>query len=126
MTRRAYLYFFLTFLLGVIVGAAGLFSFAWYRGRWHRDIPFDKQRIVQHLTRELKLNDQQIEQLNRIMDESGKKFEEFRKNAESQFQTLLNERRDQIRKILNPEQLAKFNDLVRRHDERMKHRPPHP
>lgn len=118
MTRRAYLYFVLTFLLGVIVGAAGLFSYAWYSGHWHQS--FDTQHIIRHLTRELKLSDAQVQQLTPIVEDWTKKHAELRSQVAPQFQSLREEFRNRVSQILTPEQLEKFNKLVRRHDERMK------
>lgn len=122
MTRRAYLYFILTFLLGAIVGGASIFVFGWYGGRWHRG--FDKQRIVRHLTRELDLTDSQVHQLNQIMDESMRKHAELRKQVDPQFTALREESNNRIRQILTPGQLTKFNEMVRRFEERMKRRSP--
>lgn len=118
MTRRAYLYFVLTFLLGVIVGGAGLFSYAWYSGHWHQS--FDTQHIIRHLTRELKLSDAQVQQLTPIVEDWTKKHAELRSQVAPQFQSLREEFRNRVSQILTPEQLEKFNKLVRRHDERMK------
>ena len=120
MTRRAYLYFVLTFLLGVVVGAAGLFYYAWHWGHWHRT--FDKTSIVRHLTRDLNLSDAQAQQLGPIVDEWANQERDLRSRVDPQFQALRKEFRDQVRKILNPEQLEKFNELVRRHEERRKQR----
>lgn len=122
MKRRAYLYFVLTFLLGVTAGGAGIFFYGWHSGHWHRD--FDKQRIVRHLTRKLSLSDPQVRQLNQILDESIKKYSELQKQVEPQFAAVREERRNRIRQILTPEQLPRFNELVRRHEERIKKQGP--
>ena len=122
MTRRAYLYFALTFLLGVVVGGAGFFFFGWYTGHWHRG--FDKDRIVRHMSRDLKLSPEQTGQLNRIMDDSEQKFRALRAQQRPQFDALQNETRDNIRKILTPEQIVRFNEMVQRFDEARKRRRP--
>lgn len=121
MTRRAYLYFAVTFLLGVIVGGVGVFFYAWHWGRWHRR--FDSERIVQRLTRDLELSKEQTAQLRGIMDETGKKFAELRKQAGPQFKALREESHNRIRQILNPAQAKKFDELVQRHKNRMKREP---
>jgi Spy/CpxP family protein refolding chaperone len=118
MTRRAYVYFILTFLLGVIVGGAGVLFYGWYGGHWHRG--FEKQRIVRHLSRELKLTDTQVKQLDQIVDDSMKRFRELRKQSEPQFEAVREESNNRIRQILTPEQLTKFNEMLRVVDERMK------
>jgi ATP phosphoribosyltransferase regulatory subunit HisZ len=118
MTRRAYSYFVLTFLLGVIVGGAGFFGYAWYAGHWHES--FGKQRILRHLKHDLNLSDAQVEQLGPILDDWERKHAELKSRVDPQFQALREEFRNRVRGILNPEQREKFNELVRRHDERMK------
>ena len=123
MTRRAYLYFIITFLLGIVVGGAGVLFYGWYGGHWHRG--FEKQRIVQRLTRELNLTDAQVKQLDQIVDDSMKRFAELRKQFEPQFDTAREESNNRIRQILTPEQLTKFNEMVRRFEERGKRRRPH-
>jgi len=123
MTRRAYLYFIITFLLGIIVGGAGVLFYGWYGGHWHRG--FEKQRIVQRLTRELNLTDAQVKQLDQIVDDSMKRFAELRKQFEPQFDAAREESNNRIRQILTPEQLTKFNEMVRRFEERGKRRRPH-
>jgi Spy/CpxP family protein refolding chaperone len=123
MTRRAYLYFIITFLLGIVVGGAGVLFYGWYGGHWHRG--FEKQRIVQRLTRELNLTDAQVKQLDQIVDDSMKRFAELRKQFEPQFDAAREESNNRIRQILTPEQLTKFDEMVRRFEERGKRRRPH-
>jgi Spy/CpxP family protein refolding chaperone len=124
MTRRAYLYFILTLLLGVVVGGAGVFFYAWYSGHWpHRP---DRQRLARRLTRELNLNATQVQQLTQILDETSKKFDDLRKQLDPQFDAVRKESQDRVRQILTPEQLAKFNEMVRRFEERRKRRGPPP
>jgi Spy/CpxP family protein refolding chaperone len=123
MTRRAYLYFILTFLLGVVVGGSAVLFYGWHSGHWHRRP--DRQRIVRHMTRELKLTPPQVEQLSKIMEESFKKMSDQRKQVEPQLKAIHDETTNRIRQILTPEQLTKFNEMVRRfEDRRSRERPP--
>lgn len=118
MSRRAYLYFIMTFLLGIVVGSAGTVFYGWYSGLW-RHHPSEKQ-VVHFLRRELNLTDAQTKQVEQIMRETDEKFKELHGQVDPQFDAIRDESRDRVRKILNPEQLAQFNDLVRRFDERRK------
>ncbi len=120
MTRRAYVYFVLTFLLGAVLGGASMFIYGWYSGRWHRH--FDKQHIVRHLTRELSLSQTQVQQLSQIVDDYAKKRADLQNQVEPQFAALREEQSDGVRRILTPEQVTKFNELVRRWNERRKKR----
>ncbi len=116
MTRRVYIYFVLTFLLGLALGGAGVFSFTWYTGHWH--MRFDPQRIVDRMRRDLNLSDNQVQQLRQIMDETDAKFKELRKQSSPAFDNIRHEMRDRIRRILTPEQVVKFDEIVRRHEAR--------
>lgn len=117
MTRRVYLYFALTFLLGVVVGGAGMFLSGWYMMRHHR---FDKQHVVRRLTRELNLTDTQVQQLSQIVEDTSKKYSDLQKQVDPQYRAIREESHNRIRQILTPDQLAKFNEMVRRQEERMK------
>lgn len=122
MTRRAYIYFVLTFLLGIILGGSGVFFYGWYSGHWRRE--FDLNRVVDRMKRDLSLEDSQVQQLRQILQESGRKRKELQQKNQPEFEALHEETRNQIRKILNPDQLAKFNEHARRSDERMKKKAP--
>ena len=116
MTRRVYIYFVLTFLLGVILGGAGAFFGTWYTGHWH--VRFNRQRIVDRMRRHLNLSDSQVQQLKQIMEETDAKFKELRKQTSPAFDNVRREMRDRIRRILTPEQAVKFDEIVRRHEAR--------
>ncbi len=124
MTCRAYTYFIATFLLGVVVGGVGVFLYAWHWGRWHRG--FARERVIHELTRELDLSETQVGQLRRIMDDSEKKFREVRKQVRPQFDAIREESHERVRQILNPEQVEKFNALIRRQDGRRRGNKPPP
>lgn len=121
MTRRAYLYFILTFLLGVIVGGAGVFFYGWHWGHWPRHS--ERQGFVALLAQELNLSDAQVTQLKQIMAESRGKYDAVRERVEPEFDAIRKETDNRIRQILTPEQLAKFNEMTRRFEERRRARP---
>jgi hypothetical protein len=116
MSRRAYIYFALTFLLGVVVGGASIYYYAWSTGHWHR--PFNRQSFVQHVKSELNLSDTQVPQLEQILEGSTGKFGATQQQCDAQLNSIRQETRNQIRQILTPEQSQKFDELVRRWDER--------
>ncbi len=117
MSRRVYLYFALIFLLGAVAGAAGMFYYGWYAGRWHPH--FDKQRILRDLRRKLDLSDAQTQQVKQVLDETETKFKALRSQAAPQFEAIRKESQDRIRRILTPEQAVKFDEHMRRVKERM-------
>jgi hypothetical protein len=118
VTRRAYVYFALTFLLGSIVGSAGVFYYGWYSGRWRHE--FDLNRAVDRMKRDLSLDDSQVQKLRQILQDSGRKRRELMQKDRPEFDALHQDTQNQIRKILNPQQLAKYNEHVRLSEERMK------
>lgn len=123
MSRRAYLYFVLTFVLGIVVGSTGTVFYGWYSGmlRHHPS----QEHVLRFLRRELNLTDAQTQEVEQIMRETDEKFKQLHQQVDPQFDAIRDESHDRVRKILNPEQLAKFNDIARRLDERRKlHRRP--
>ena len=118
MSRRAYLYFALTFLLGAIVGGACVYYYAWSTGHWHR--PFNKRSFVSRLKSDLDLSEKQVHELEQIVDDSTGKVQSAQQQADSQLNAIRQETRSRIRQILSPEQTQKFDGLVRRWDERRK------
>jgi len=121
MRGTAYIYFALTFLLGVILGGTCLYYYAWSAGHWHR--PFNRQSFVRHLKADLNLSDTQVPQLERILDSSISRFTSAQQQSDAQLNAIREETRDAIRQILSPQQIQKFNELVRRWDERRRRSP---
>ncbi len=121
MTRRVYLYFAATFILGAIIGGAAVYYYAWNTGHWHRG--FNRDRAIQHLREELELSPSQVQQVTQIFDDEMKKYSDLQKQVEPQFTTIREETRNRIRQLLTPQQLSKFNEFVRRLDERHHQRP---
>jgi Spy/CpxP family protein refolding chaperone len=123
MTRRVYLYFAATFVLGVLVGGCGMFFYTWYSGHWHRKL--DRQRVARHLRRELHLSEGQAHEVDQILEDTARSYSELHKQVDPQFDAIRAHTRDKIRSVLSPEQISKFNEMVRQSEERRKQRPPH-
>jgi len=129
MRRRAYVYFVLIFILGLIIGAAGMYSYGWYTGHWHRR--FSRHRVVDYLQKQLSLSQSQTQQLQQIINQMDQKESDLREQVEPQFQAIREEARAATRKILNDQQVQKFDAMVRRWDAKRKqgghppHHPPH-
>jgi len=125
MKRRAYVYFALTFVLGLVIGSVGMYSYGWYTGHWHRK--FGRDHVIKYLQQELDLSQTQAQQLKQIFRSMDQKEAELRDQVEPQFQAIREETRNETRKILNAQQLQKFNAMVKRWDARRKqHGPPPP
>jgi Spy/CpxP family protein refolding chaperone len=121
MTRRVYIYFIVTFLLGVIVGGAGVCFYGWHWGHWHRRS--ERPEFVAFMAQELNLSTAQVTQLKQIMDETKHKYDAVRERVEPEFDAIRKETDNRIRQVLTPEQLVKFNEMTRRFEERRKARP---
>ncbi len=127
MTRRVYLYFAVTFVLGTILGAAGVYYYGWSSGHWHHS--FNRERAVARLKNKLHLDEQQEQQVRQIFDEGAEKIRDLQNQTAPQFQALREETRNRIRAILNSDQAKKFDELVKEIDERHRRHaspPPHP
>ena len=121
MTRRVYIYFTVTFVLGVALGGLGVYYFLWSSGRIaHRG--FNKERTLSHLKKELNLSDSQVQQISQIFDEGSQKIKEIQNQTDPQVQAIHQENRNRIRQVLSPDQVKKFDELVRQIDERRKRR----
>jgi Spy/CpxP family protein refolding chaperone len=126
MTRRVYLYFVVTIVLGAVLGGVVAYYFLWSTGRLQRHDGFNKDRAVAHLKKNLNLSDAQVQQVGQIFDESSQKVKDLQKQIDPQFQAIHLETRARIRQILNPDQQKKFDEFVKAIDERRKRRPPAP
>ena len=120
MTRRIYAYFVLTFILGMIAGGAATVFYAWNWGHWHR--PFRMERVVRRMAKDLQLTDPQVQQLRQIMDETMKKNQALQSAVRPQFDAIREESHSRIRQTLTPEQTAKFDEMVKRFERRLKER----
>ncbi len=124
MTRRVYLYFISTFILGAVLGGVGVYYFLWNTGRLVHPGGFNRQAAVQNLKKVLNLTDAQVQQLNQIFEESAQKNRDLHKQTDPQFQAIHMETRARIRAILNPQQQQEFDDFVKAIDERHRHHGP--
>jgi len=127
MTRRVYLYFVVTIILGAVLGGVGVYYFLWYTGRIQHPHGFNKERAIAHLKKELGLSDAQTQEISRIFDDTAQKMQEIQKQLDQPIQALHQETRARIRQVLNPDQAKKFDEFVRSIDERhRRHGPPPP
>ena len=117
-SKRVYIYFALTFLLGILAGGAGSFFFR--RTPEPPGSPARRERILRRMTGELELDGKQVQQIRAIMEETGGKMEALRTQHRPEFDEVRATARDEIRKLLTPEQSRKFDDMVRKVEERRK------
>jgi Spy/CpxP family protein refolding chaperone len=114
--------FFLIFLTGLLLGAALTWHFGDFRrGPW-RDRDRQYQFMIKHFSRKLDLTADQKEKITKIFDDSREKMKKLREESRPKFEALRQETRGEIRKILNTDQLKKFEDLEARWEARRKKR----
>jgi DNA anti-recombination protein RmuC len=71
------------------------------------------QKIMDTMTRELKLDTEQKKLLKEIFDESRMKYRALSKQFRPQYEAIRNESDDKIRQMLRPEQKTRFEELLR-------------
>ncbi|MGH9328639.1 MAG: hypothetical protein ACRD2B_18380 [Terriglobia bacterium] len=113
MTRRAYLYFVITFIIGIILGGIGTYYYGWNTGHWHRR--WSEDRFIHNMTRDLNLTHPQVPELRSIIDEHIKEYHALQESDRPKFEALHEQTDSHIRQILNPAQLKKFNEFVEAH-----------
>lgn len=107
------------FILGLLLGAA--------LGSWgHRAAvrcfmrPPEPGRMIEHLSRELKLDPSQKEAVRAVFEARRGQAEAMRKEHEARFEAMRVEVRAELAKVLRPEQLARFDELAARREHRMR------
>jgi Spy/CpxP family protein refolding chaperone len=131
--RNATLWVGAVFLLGAALGGVLGYLFA------HRPVsaanaplsePERRGRRVEQLTRELSLTPQQAQQLDAILLQRHSETKAIHDQADAQVEAQVDQVRQkgraQVRAILTPEQLPKFEEFLKRMDEQRKRKnPPH-
>ena len=128
-TRKAALWVGAVFLLGAALGGVLGYLFA------HRPVsaanpplsePERRAQKVQQLTKELSLTPQQAQQVDAIIQQRHAEAKAIHDQTDAQFDAVRQKGRAQIRAILTPEQLPKFEEFVKRMDEERKRNGPPP
>lgn len=117
MSRRIYVYFVLTFILGIIAGGAGVYYYAVRAGLWR--IAMDAPHVVARMKQDLNLDDSQVQKISAILEDYFRKRKDLDRQHAPEYDALRQQTRAQVRLVLNTDQLAKFNEHVRRTDERI-------
>jgi len=128
-TRKAALWVGVVFLLGAALGGVLGYLFA------HRPVnaanpplsePERRARRVEELTRDLTLTPQQAQQVDAILLQRHTETKAIHDQTEAQLDAVRQKGRAQVRAILTPEQLPKFEEFLKRMDEERKRNGPQP
>jgi Spy/CpxP family protein refolding chaperone len=78
------------------------------------------ERYKAKLENELGLTPDQMNELDRVLTSNREKADAFWKQSRESYNELRKEFRQAIRALLTPEQQEKYDEMVRKHDERRK------
>lgn len=127
---RPLLLSFLIFFCGMIVGGGlvtGVFGHFIHSSKYPEKIV---NHIIGKIDRRLDLDDEQLAQVERIINERNRNLQNIRKTIGPQIQNEILTAHRQIRAVLNPEQQKKwdkwFNKIRRRWKKRLPFRLPAP
>jgi hypothetical protein len=108
----AAVYLLLVFLSGALVGG---FSHRLYMTRSVNAAPRSpdewRKKYVSELRERLTLDNQQVNELQQILDETRKKFQQMRDQEKPVAQKIQNEQTDRIRAMLRPDQQQRYEEF---------------
>jgi Spy/CpxP family protein refolding chaperone len=128
-TRKAALWVGVVFLLGAALGGVLGYLFA------HRPVnaanpplsePERRARRVEELTKDLTLTPQQAQQVDAILQQRHAETKAIHEQTDAQLDAVRQKGRSQVRAILTPEQLPKFEEFLKHMDEQHKRNGPQP
>lgn len=129
---KAILWVLLVFLVGVVFG--GTLTFLGVQARlseasdspgWRREAHRKQppERGVNHLAELLDLDESQKSELRQILEQSRQHFVEANRQNKKRFRAIRLETRKQIRAILQPAQIAAFEEFLKKKEQdRQRHR----
>ncbi len=115
-SRRAVVYLALVFVLGFACGA--LATYWAEKNAWFHSGEKEDHSPLQWLTRELDLTPEQQKELEPILDKTGREYYRLFEKVRPEFEAIREETRGKIRALLTEAQRAKFEELVRKIEER--------
>lgn len=123
--KKARLIVAAVFVIGFAAGALSLNLYQHLTSSQNKDHPRGRtEYILGKMNKEVGLTSDQQDNVKKILDETGEKYFEIRKDIEPvmkpfepRFETVRQESRNRIRSLLREEQLPKFEEMVRKQDE---------
>ncbi len=107
----------LTIVLSFLLGAAATLGFARLPRRRRR---YDPDRLTSKFTRELSLSAAQQAQVRAVLGDTEKRLDALHEDARAKLSAIRADTRAGIRKILDPEQQKRFDEMAARWDARRK------
>ena len=108
----------IAFLFGIAIGAWGI-QLRDYGGWMEPSQPGSiRQHMIKKMEHDLRLNAEQKTQLEAIFKITGPRMKTMRAEMRPKFEALRDETRAEIRKMLTPEQIPRFEELNQKMDVR--------
>ncbi|HTS48162.1 MAG TPA: hypothetical protein VMH05_09470 [Bryobacteraceae bacterium] len=116
------LYLFLVFVSGAVVGALGYRTYKPPTASSNSPLtPEDARRqYIQEMQTRANLNDDQLQQVNAILDQTRARFHEARDKHNQIVKEIGEQQRAKVRAILTADQLPKVEQLWQERDQRAK------
>jgi hypothetical protein len=76
-----------------------------------------RQGVIRYFEQRLKLTQEQATQLGLVLDETRAQFDEFRRRTDPEQTAIANSQTERIRKMLNEEQRAEFELMLKEREE---------
>jgi hypothetical protein len=113
-------YVFLVFASGGVLGAFGMRLYtAQTTVRRTRPTPEEqRKRATTEFESRLKLNAEQMQQLNIIMDDTKSRVDEIRRKMHPEYQKIHEDQNQKFRNMLTPDQQLEFDKMMKEREER--------
>ena len=112
--RKAHLIVVTAFILGIAVGASGLYLVT----QPPPPVASTPVDVADEMARIMKLDQSQRSQVIQILGDCQKQSQDLREQTRPQFQAIRENTRNRVRAILSPEQLVSFNQWIKDLDAR--------
>ena len=120
---RIALYFTLVFIAGLVVGALGdrytLRARLHPENHPHQSAESFRKAMVEDLTKRLTLDSQQVAQLQQILDDSRKEFQDFRERHKDEMKSMHDRQHARITALLRPDQRVLYDKIEAERQARM-------
>jgi Spy/CpxP family protein refolding chaperone len=123
--RKAILLVVVLFLLGVAIGSVGTYAVTTRVLAAHAAPPglaHNPGQTMALFTRELALTPDQQNQIQAIFGDTRSKYAQLHERLDPEYEQVRQQGRQRIRQMLTPEQLPKFEELLRQLDEERRQR----
>src|SRR6202030_276055 len=122
--RKAVLLVFVLFVLGIALGSVGTYvvTLRVQAARPQATLAHNPARTMAMFTRDLNLTPDQQNQIQAILNDTRAHYAALHQKLDPEYEEVRHQGRVRIRQVLTPEQLPKFEELLRQMDEERRER----